>query len=121
MLRHNITISQEKLRELAEDCMVQKCEFLRGGESNSTFKSLLTIFCSDLTKNMSDKIYDHLFFFPGPEICPPDYKESDDNVFWIYFLLRFLGTTMLSGMEKGFAHQISCTETNCSEMFLKNY
>lgn len=63
VLRHNITISEERLRELAEDCMVQKCEFLRG----------------------------------GPEICPPDYKESDDNVFWIYFLLRFLGTIMLSG------------------------
>lgn len=24
----------------------------------------------------------------GPEICPPDYMESEDNVFWIYFLLR---------------------------------
>jgi hypothetical protein len=33
----------------------------------------------------------------GPEICPPDYKDSDDKVFWIYFLLRFLGTIMLSG------------------------
>uniref|UniRef100_A0A182TS11 Major facilitator superfamily associated domain-containing protein n=1 Tax=Anopheles melas TaxID=34690 RepID=A0A182TS11_9DIPT len=32
----------------------------------------------------------------GPEICPPDYKESDDKIFWIYFLLRFLATTMLS-------------------------
>ncbi|XP_055856007.1 uncharacterized protein LOC129919182 isoform X1 [Episyrphus balteatus] len=32
----------------------------------------------------------------GPEICPPDYKESDDRVFWLYFLLRFLATTMLS-------------------------
>lgn len=32
----------------------------------------------------------------GPEICPPDYKESDDRVFWIYFFLRFLATTMLS-------------------------
>ena len=63
VLRHNITITEERLRELAEDCMVQKCEFLRG----------------------------------GPDICPPDYKESDDKVFWIYFLLRFLGTTMLSG------------------------
>lgn len=63
VLRHNITITEERLRELAEDCMVQKCEFLRG----------------------------------GPEICPPDYKESDDKVFWIYFLLRFLGTIMLSG------------------------
>lgn len=63
VLRHNITITEERLRELAEDCMVQKCEFLRG----------------------------------GPEICPPDYRESDDKVFWIYFLLRFLGTIMLSG------------------------
>lgn len=32
----------------------------------------------------------------GPEICPPDYIESDDRVFWIYFVLRFLATTMLS-------------------------
>lgn len=24
----------------------------------------------------------------GPEICPPDYKESDDKVFWIYFVFR---------------------------------
>lgn len=63
VLRHNMTISDDRLRELAEDCMVQKCEFITG----------------------------------GPEICPPDYKESDDKIFWIYFLLRFLGTTMLSG------------------------
>lgn len=28
------------------------------------------------------------FIDNGPEICPPDYKESDDNIFWIYFLLR---------------------------------
>lgn len=32
----------------------------------------------------------------GPEICPPNYKESDDKVFWIYFCLRFLGTTMMN-------------------------
>uniref|UniRef100_A0A182PUW1 Major facilitator superfamily associated domain-containing protein n=1 Tax=Anopheles epiroticus TaxID=199890 RepID=A0A182PUW1_9DIPT len=32
----------------------------------------------------------------GPDICPPDYKESDDKIFWIYFALRFLATTMLS-------------------------
>lgn len=32
----------------------------------------------------------------GPEICPPDYIESDDTVFWLYFFLRFLATTMLS-------------------------
>lgn len=36
------------------------------------------------------------FRLNGPEICPPDYKESDDRVFWLYFLLRFLATTMLS-------------------------
>ncbi|RZF43442.1 hypothetical protein LSTR_LSTR001703 [Laodelphax striatellus] len=32
----------------------------------------------------------------GPEICPPDYKESDDRVFYIYFALRFVATIMLS-------------------------
>ncbi|XP_017493687.1 PREDICTED: uncharacterized protein LOC108381800 [Rhagoletis zephyria] len=37
-----------------------------------------------------------IFTMNAPEICPPDYKESDDRVFWIYFLLRFLATTMLS-------------------------
>lgn len=32
----------------------------------------------------------------GPEICPPDYRDSDDKTFWIYFLLRFLATIMLT-------------------------
>lgn len=32
----------------------------------------------------------------GPEMCPPDFKESDDRIFWIYFLLRFLATIMMS-------------------------
>lgn len=36
------------------------------------------------------------FRIGGPEICPPDYIESDDRVFWTYFGLRFLATTMLS-------------------------
>ncbi|KAH8263216.1 hypothetical protein KR044_006205 [Drosophila immigrans] len=36
------------------------------------------------------------FTLHAPEICPPDYKETDDTIFWIYFLLRFLATTMLS-------------------------
>ncbi|XP_068150568.1 uncharacterized protein [Drosophila tropicalis] len=36
------------------------------------------------------------FTMNAPEICPPDYKETDDTIFWIYFLLRFLATTMLS-------------------------
>lgn len=63
VLKHNMTITEERLRELAEDCMVQKCEFLSG----------------------------------GPDQCPPDYRDSDDKTFWIYFLLRFLATFMLSG------------------------
>lgn len=32
----------------------------------------------------------------GPERCPPDYKPSNEKVFWIYFGLRFIGTTMLA-------------------------
>ncbi|XP_065356883.1 uncharacterized protein LOC135951205 isoform X2 [Calliphora vicina] len=36
------------------------------------------------------------FTLNAPEICPPDYKETDDTIFWIYFMLRFLATTMLS-------------------------
>lgn len=52
----------QRLSELAADCMVQRCRFRKN----------------------------------GPEICPPDYKESDDKIFWIYFGLRFLATTMLS-------------------------
>ncbi|XP_030748306.1 uncharacterized protein LOC115876613 [Sitophilus oryzae] len=32
----------------------------------------------------------------GPKVCPPDYKESDNKTFWIYFLLRFTGTIMLT-------------------------
>ncbi|XP_031619011.1 uncharacterized protein LOC116338090 isoform X2 [Contarinia nasturtii] len=55
-------ISNNRLNELAADCMVQECAFRHG----------------------------------GPEMCPPDYIESDDSVFWIYFFLRFLATTMLS-------------------------
>ncbi|XP_044315412.1 uncharacterized protein LOC108037935 isoform X2 [Drosophila rhopaloa] len=36
------------------------------------------------------------FTMNAPEICPPDYKETDEIIFWVYFLLRFLATTMLS-------------------------
>ncbi|XP_026758789.1 uncharacterized protein LOC113518188 [Galleria mellonella] len=60
---HNMTkLSQQRLEILSADCMVQKCDFRRG----------------------------------GPDICPPDYKESDDKTFYIYFFLRFMGTIMLS-------------------------
>ncbi|XP_028028976.1 uncharacterized protein LOC114242132 [Bombyx mandarina] len=63
VMLHNMTkLSQQRLEILSADCMVQKCDFRRG----------------------------------GPEICPPDYKESDDKTFYIYFFLRFMGTIMLS-------------------------
>jgi len=28
------------------------------------------------------------FTMNAPEICPPDYKETDEIIFWVYFLLR---------------------------------
>lgn len=58
-------VSNNRLNELAADCMVQECQFRTN----------------------------------GPDICPPDYIESDDSVFWIYFFLRFLATIMLSAGE----------------------
>ncbi|XP_054266161.1 uncharacterized protein LOC128988671 isoform X2 [Macrosteles quadrilineatus] len=64
VLSSNLTIdaTYKTLKELAADCMVQKCMFRDG----------------------------------GPDVCPPDYKESAPHVFWLYFFLRFVGTTMLS-------------------------
>lgn len=29
VIRHNMTVTEEKLKEWAEDCMVQKCQFIR--------------------------------------------------------------------------------------------
>lgn len=63
VLRHNITVSEKRLIELAEDCMVQKCDFIGG----------------------------------GPNVCPPEYEETDSKTFWIYFIIRMVGTTMLAG------------------------
>lgn len=31
-----------------------------------------------------------VFTLNAPDICPPDYKETDDTIFWIYFLLRYI-------------------------------
>uniref|UniRef100_A0A8D8GW67 Major facilitator superfamily domain-containing protein 6-A n=1 Tax=Culex pipiens TaxID=7175 RepID=A0A8D8GW67_CULPI len=63
VLSSNMSLNiNQRLSELAADCMVQRCRFRKN----------------------------------GPDICPPDYKESDDKIFWIYFGLRFLATTMLS-------------------------
>ncbi|XP_023026240.1 major facilitator superfamily domain-containing protein 6 [Leptinotarsa decemlineata] len=33
----------------------------------------------------------------GPEVCPPDFKEIDTRTFWLYFLVRFLGTVVQLG------------------------
>lgn len=32
----------------------------------------------------------------GPEVCPPDFKEGDDTTFWTYFVLRFVGTIVMT-------------------------
>ncbi|KAJ3640133.1 hypothetical protein Zmor_003449, partial [Zophobas morio] len=34
------------------------------------------------------------FISGGPETCPPEFKKSDDKVFWIYFVLRFMASIM---------------------------
>lgn len=52
----------KRLSQQAEDCMLQKCSFRKG----------------------------------GPEVCPPNYNESDDKVFWIYFVVRFVGSIMMT-------------------------
>lgn len=51
-----------RLSQQAEDCLLQKCSFRKG----------------------------------GPEICPPNYAESDDKIFWIYFVVRFVGSIMMT-------------------------
>nr|XP_022908220.1 uncharacterized protein LOC111419624 [Onthophagus taurus] len=36
------------------------------------------------------------FLEGGPDMCPPEFKESDDKTFWLYFGLRFLASTMMT-------------------------
>lgn len=65
--------------------------------------------CGGLTKNRNSKTEERLSQFTadcilqkckfkkgGPEVCPPDYKKSDDSIFWIYFVVRFLGTMVMT-------------------------
>lgn len=59
-------------------------------KANVTYETRLKEWAGDCMLQKCD------FREGGPDICPPDYKESDDKVFWIYFILRFTGTTMLS-------------------------
>ncbi|XP_034239545.1 uncharacterized protein LOC117644314 [Thrips palmi] len=57
--------------------------------TNLTYKTL--------TELAADCMLQKCFFREGgPDMCPPDFQESDDRIFWIYFLLRFVATIMLS-------------------------
>ncbi|KAJ8923738.1 hypothetical protein NQ315_010319 [Exocentrus adspersus] len=50
-----------------------------------------------LTNYTSDCILQKCQFRSGgPEICPPDYKPSDEKTFWIYFVLRFIGSITMT-------------------------
>lgn len=57
--------------------------------TNLTYKTLTELAADCMLQKCS-------FREGGPELCPPDFKESDDRIFWIYFLLRFVATIMLS-------------------------
>lgn len=51
----------------------------------------------NLTSKYGDCILQKCRFIAGgPEVCPPDFKESDDTTFWTYFALRFVGTIMMT-------------------------
>lgn len=58
--------------------------------TNSTYKNRLKEWSGDCILQKCN------FRNGGPEVCPPDFKETDDLTFWIYFVLRFLGSIMLS-------------------------
>ncbi|XP_050314309.1 uncharacterized protein LOC126748849 isoform X2 [Anthonomus grandis grandis] len=55
-------VTKNRLKEMSNDCILQKCQFRMN----------------------------------GPNVCPPDYKETDNKTFWIYFILRFTGSVMLT-------------------------
>lgn len=59
-------------------------------KTNSTYKNRLKEWSGDCIIQKCN------FRVGGPEVCPPDFKESDDKVFWIYVALRFLGSIMQS-------------------------
>lgn len=58
-----------------------------GGSVIETNMSRPVKLSEDISKCMIQKCR---FIQNGPEICPPDYKETDDRIFWIYFLLRYV-------------------------------
>ncbi|XP_026461560.1 uncharacterized protein LOC113363284 [Ctenocephalides felis] len=85
LLKHGVNVSDLEEKDL-------RC----GGTtiySNKSNNHLYTIFKNEALSCIVQKCR---FRKGGPEVCPPDYKESDDQTFWVYFALRFFGTTMLS-------------------------
>ncbi|KAJ8986223.1 hypothetical protein NQ317_009929 [Molorchus minor] len=60
-------------------------------QANVSTKDRLTDYTSDCILQRCQ------FRSGGPEVCPPDYKETDDKTFWIYFVLRFIGTITMTG------------------------
>lgn len=59
-------------------------------QANSSTKNRLTNYTSDCILQKCQ------FRSGGPQVCPPDFRETDERTFWIYFILRFLGTMTLS-------------------------
>lgn len=59
-------------------------------QANVTTKNRISNFTSDCILQKCS------FRSGGPEVCPPDYREADDRIFWTYFVLRFLGNIVMS-------------------------
>ncbi|KAJ8926921.1 hypothetical protein NQ314_020773 [Rhamnusium bicolor] len=59
-------------------------------QANTSTKDRLTDYTSDCILQKCQ------FRSGGPEVCPPDYKETDDKTFWIYFVLRFVGSITMT-------------------------
>lgn len=59
-------------------------------QANVTTKIRLSNFTSDCILQKCQ------FRFGGPLVCPPDYREASDTIFWVYFVIRFLGNMAMS-------------------------
>ncbi|CAG9859820.1 unnamed protein product [Phyllotreta striolata] len=57
-------------------------------EANSSTQTRLSNYTNDCILQKCQ------FRFGGPEVCPPDFEESDPVIFWMYGILRFLATTL---------------------------
>lgn len=59
-------------------------------QANVTTKVRISNFTSDCILQKCQ------FRSNGPDVCPPDYRKADASIFWIYFVLRFLGNIAMS-------------------------